>query len=57
MRVAVASGRGGTGKTLVPTSLSCLLAAADLRVACLDADVEAPHDHLVLRPEPGGACD
>lgn len=54
MRVAVASGKGGTGKTLVSTSLSWLLAAAGLRVTCLDADVEAPNDHLYLHPSEGG---
>ena len=50
MRVVVASGKGGTGKTLVSTSLA--LVAADLGpVTLLDADVEAPNAALLLRPE------
>jgi MinD superfamily P-loop ATPase len=50
MRIVVASGKGGTGKTLVATSLA--LVAGDLgRVALLDADVEAPNAALFLNPE------
>jgi len=51
MRVAVASGKGGTGKTLVSTSLAWLLAREGHRVAYVDADVEAPNGHLFLHPE------
>lgn len=46
--VVVASGKGGTGKTLVSTSLARRLAAQGLRVAYVDADVEAPNGHLVV---------
>jgi MinD superfamily P-loop ATPase len=50
MRIVVASGKGGTGKTLVATSLA--LVARELgRVALLDADVEAPNVALFLNPE------
>lgn len=52
MRVAVASGKGGTGKTLVSTSLAWLLARDGHRVAYVDADVEEPNGHLFLHPEP-----
>ena len=48
MRIAVASGKGGTGKTTVATSLALSLKAADTLV--LDCDVEAPHAHLFLYP-------
>ena len=49
MRIVVASGKGGTGKTLVATSLA--LVASDLgRAALLDADVEAPNAGLFLQP-------
>ena len=51
MKVAVASGKGGTGKTLVSTSLAWLLARDGHRVAYVDADVEEPNGHLFLHPE------
>lgn len=51
MRVAVASGKGGTGKTLVSTSLAWLLAREGHPIAYVDADVEEPNGHLFLRPE------
>ena len=50
MRIAVASGKGGTGKTLVSTSLAWMLAEAGREVAYVDVDVEAPNGHLFLRP-------
>jgi MinD superfamily P-loop ATPase len=50
MRVAVASGKGGTGKTLVSTNLAWLLAATGREVAYVDTDVEAPNGHLYLHP-------
>lgn len=49
MRIVVASGKGGTGKTTIATSLA--LALADRPVLLLDCDVEAPNAHLVLSPE------
>jgi MinD superfamily P-loop ATPase len=51
MRVAVASGKGGTGKTLVSTSLAWLLAQEGHPIAYVDADVEEPNGHLFLHPE------
>ncbi len=51
MRVAVASGKGGTGKTAVSTSLAWLLAEEGQRVTYVDADVEEPNGHLLLHPE------
>jgi len=51
MRVAVASGKGGTGKTVVATSLAWLLARDGHSVAYVDADVEEPNGHLFLHPE------
>lgn len=44
--LAVASGKGGTGKTLVATNISALAAAHLERVVLVDCDVEAPNDHL-----------
>ena len=49
MRIAVASGKGGTGKTMVATSLA-VTAAMDQTVRFLDCDVEAPNAHLFLKP-------
>jgi MinD superfamily P-loop ATPase len=50
IRVAVASGKGGTGKTTVSTSLARVMAAQGKRVAYLDCDVEAPNGYLFLSP-------
>ncbi len=44
--VAVASGKGGTGKTLVATNLAVALARGGRDVVLIDCDVEAPNDHL-----------
>jgi MinD superfamily P-loop ATPase len=51
MRIAVASGKGGTGKTLVSTSLAWILAREGHSIAYVDADVEEPNGHLFLHPE------
>ncbi len=52
MIVAIASGKGGTGKTLLATGLAwALVARGDANVRLLDCDVEAPNAHLFLRPE------
>lgn len=48
MRITVASGKGGTGKTTIATSLA--LAVDDKPVLFLDCDVEAPNAHLTLKP-------
>lgn len=51
MKVAIASGKGGTGKTLISTNLSYLLAEQGLdSVTYIDCDVEAPNGHLFLQP-------
>lgn len=47
--LAVASGKGGTGKTFVATNMSALASAQGLRVVLADCDVEAPNDHLFLQ--------
>jgi len=49
MIISVASGKGGTGKTLVATSLALSLKDGD-RVQLLDCDVEEPNDHILLKP-------
>ncbi|MFA9380781.1 MAG: 4Fe-4S binding protein [Acetanaerobacterium sp.] len=47
MRIAVLSGKGGTGKTLVSVNLAC----AAQRSAYIDCDVEEPNGHLFFKPE------
>lgn len=49
MIVSIASGKGGTGKTLVATSLALSLKDSE-RVQLLDCDVEEPNCHILLKP-------
>jgi len=53
LRIAVASGKGGTGKTTIAASLALSLAAAGSPPLFLDCDVEAPNAHLILHPNLG----
>ena len=50
VRIAIASGKGGTGKTTVAVNLAVTLARNGHAVAYVDCDVEAPNGHLFLRP-------
>jgi MinD superfamily P-loop ATPase len=53
VRLAIASGKGGTGKTTVAVSLALSLASVDPPAAplFLDCDVEEPNAALYLRPQ------
>lgn len=51
MKVAIASGKGGTGKTMVTASLAVCWGAP---VVTVDLDVEEPNLHLFLNPEWSG---
>ncbi|MBN2445869.1 MAG: ATP-binding protein [Phycisphaerae bacterium] len=51
MIVAVASGKGGTGKTTVATNLARVCAAAGRATQYLDCDVEEPNGHIFLKPQ------
>ena len=51
MRIAVASGKGGTGKTFVATNLFNVLSRRGERVTLADCDAEAPDDLLFFRAE------
>ena len=48
--IAIASGKGGTGKTTVAVNLAALLAEHGQNVRYLDCDVEEPNGHLFLKP-------
>lgn len=47
MRIAVLSGKGGTGKTFVSVNLACAAGKATYA----DCDVEEPNGHLFLKPD------
>ena len=49
--IAVASGKGGTGKTLVAANLAVALARGGRDIVLVDCDVEAPNDHLFFKME------
>ena len=50
MRIGIASGKGGTGKTTFATSLAVVLAHHGENVTYLDCDVEAPNGHILMQP-------
>jgi MinD superfamily P-loop ATPase len=50
MRIAVASGKGGTGKTTIAANLAALLATIEHGVTYADCDVEEPNGHLFFAP-------
>ena len=51
MKIAVASGKGGTGKTFVATNMAALLADMGEAVTLADCDVEEPNSQLFIKPE------
>lgn len=51
MKIAVASGKGGTGKTTIAVSLAVTLSQEGHHVAYLDCDAEEPNGHIFLKPE------
>jgi MinD superfamily P-loop ATPase len=50
MKVAIASGKGGTGKTTLATNLSAYL-SEEVEVGLVDLDVEEPNSGLFIRGE------
>ncbi len=51
MKIAIASGKGGTGKTTIATNLACSIARMDKDVQYVDCDVEEPNGHIFLKPD------
>jgi MinD superfamily P-loop ATPase len=51
VKIAISSGKGGTGKTFISTNIAYVLAKGGERVRYLDCDVEEPNGHLFLKPD------
>jgi MinD superfamily P-loop ATPase len=51
MKIAIASGKGGTGKTTIAVNLACSIARMGKDVQYLDCDVEEPNGHIFLKPD------
>ncbi len=51
MHIAIASGKGGTGKTTISVNLAAHLCRSGLPVTLLDCDVEEPNAHIYLTPD------
>ena len=51
MKIAVASGKGGTGKTTVATNMAYVASRNGRSVAYIDCDVEEPNGHIFLKPQ------
>ena len=51
MKIAVASGKGGTGKTTVATNMAYVASRNGRSVAYVDCDVEEPNGHIFLKPQ------
>ncbi len=50
MKIAIASGKGGTGKTTIATNLATSLSQAGQEVQYIDCDAEEPNGHIFLKP-------
>lgn len=48
LNIAIASGKGGTGKTLLSVNMAMMLSKMEIPTQLIDCDVEAPNDRLFL---------
>ena len=51
MKIAIASGKGGTGKTTIATNLAYSIGRMGKDVQYLDCEVEEPNGHIFLKPD------
>ncbi len=51
MQIAIASGKGGTGKTTIATNLARHIVLSGEEAQYIDCDVEEPNGHIFLKPE------
>ncbi len=51
MQIAIASGKGGSGKTTVATNLAYVASRTERQTVYLDCDVEEPNGHIFLKPQ------
>ena len=51
LKIAISSGKGGTGKTFIATNIAKALEGKGSHVRYLDCDVEEPNGHLFLKPQ------
>jgi MinD superfamily P-loop ATPase len=49
--IAIASGKGGTGKTTIATNLAYAACGLGRKVQYLDCDVEEPNGHIFFKPK------
>lgn len=51
MKIAIASGKGGTGKSTISVNFAYLLSKKYKNIALFDCDVEEPNCHIFLNPK------
>ena len=56
MKVTIASGKGGTGKTTIATNLAMVASGQGSGAALLDCDVEEPNCHIFMKPQIRLSC-
>jgi ATP-binding protein involved in chromosome partitioning len=52
--IAVASGKGGVGKSIIASTLATLLSKQGRKVGLLDLDIYGPSSHIILGVKPEG---